>query len=686
MTSSKINLLLACAASAIVSSAAQAQVALPTVELRGAGASSVQNVLVQTGNCIGRPGTGLNKLGVKDNTFKTIAPGKYAPAASTSAQPQAASTNPTVDCATSYVIQPNFQMKYISTGSGDGRTMWKNFASAGVLDGSTGQQNPFNATPTNPSEWGNLQFAFSDAPLSAAEKGTYDTNAKPSAGNGIQFPLFVVPITFAYNPVYGKKTTGSTTVDLTFAVKVPGKINNVVAGGLKLSADAYCKIFNGEITNWNDPALKALNSSTSLMNSADVAARWTNEGVPIRLVGRADKSGSTDIFTRALNAQCGSHVTTNKFAKNAESLPFDNTSSIDIRNLDTTSLYYNLSPSSKFAGTIQSLSGLVSDKNGKTCNYTELTSGICNTGTTTTEFATASGNTINNYAGLFLVASGSGNVAAAILGNGSNSNVLLPSTYDSTITLNGRFGYVSSDNVVPAPSKLLHSAALQQGGTGLTYKMPTPADALKAFGSALPPETTSASGAYDATDGRTLGSVDPFKAIDSVTNPATAVDRANPVHWGAVIYNPNTSANLANPTLGYPLTGVTFMLTSTCFKPETGANPNVNAKRFGIVEMISLAFGQVTKDSSNFALSANTFKGTGTTVLGVITQANLGLVPTAWQNAIKDSFLKKPSSTTLAAKQLWIQDSLPTTASDLDATAAASDSHDNPTCPAGLGA
>ena len=84
MTSSKINLLLACAASAIVSSAAQAQVALPTVELRGAGASSVQNVLVQTGNCIGRPGTGLNKLGVKDNTFKTIAPGKYAPAASTS--------------------------------------------------------------------------------------------------------------------------------------------------------------------------------------------------------------------------------------------------------------------------------------------------------------------------------------------------------------------------------------------------------------------------------------------------------------------------------------------------------------------------------------------------------------------------------------------------------------------------
>lgn len=695
MTSSKINLLLACAASAIVSSAAQAQVALPTVELRGAGASSIANVLPQSANCIGRPASGLNKLGGKDGTLKTVATGLYQPTAPST-------TNPTIDCSTSYEIQPDSQLKYLSTGSGDGRKMWRTFNTNAVLKGSTnGAFNPFNQDYIDPttglpysnsaaSVWPNLQFAFSDSPLPKTEADEYTTKAFPTAGAAIQFPLYVLPIAFAYNPVYGKKTTGSGTVDLTFNVKVPGKINNQVAGGLKLSADAYCKIFNGEITNWNDAALKTLNSNTSLGNAADTAGRWTTEGAPIRLVGRADKSGSTDIFTRALNAQCASHVsTTLKYAKPAESLPYDNGSAIDIRNLDSTSLYFPTSATSNFSGTTQSLSGLVSDKNGKTCLYSELdtTSGsptinTCTAATLTNDAAVSGGNTVNAYPGLFTVASGSGNVATAVRGTGTNA--LIPSTVDATIVLNGRLGYISTDNVFPAPSKVLFSAALQQGGTGTVYKMPTPIDAVKAFGTVLPPETTATSGAYDATDTRTLGSVDPFKAVDSVTNPATAVDRANPTHWGAVIYNPNAGAsNLANPAVGYPLTGVTFMLTSTCFKPETGANPNVNAKRFAIVELISLNFGQVTKDSLNASVSTNTFKGTGTSGLGIVTKSNIGLVSTAWQNAIKDSFLKKPTAAGLVAKQLWIQDTLPTTASDLDATAAASDSHDNPTCATG---
>lgn len=703
MTSSKINLLLACAASAIVSSAAQAQVLLPQVELNGAGASSVADVLPRAANCVGRPAAGFNKLGNKDGTLKTVAPGLYQPAAPTSAQPAAGSTNPTVDCSSAYEIQPDFQAKYISTGSGDGRKMWRTFNTNAVLKGSSnGAFNPFNADygalNTDPSVWTNLQFAFSDAPLPKAELDEYNTKAAPSAGAAIQFPLYVLPVAFAYNPVYGKKTTGTGTVDLTFKVKVPGKINNLVAGGLRMSADAYCKIFNGEITNWNDPVLKTLNGNTDLRDTVnDTATRWTAEGAPIRLVGRADKSGTTDIFTRALTAQCGGRTATAlKFVKAAESLPFNNGSAIDIRNLDATSVYFPASGASNFAGTIQSLSGLVSDKTGKTCLYTELdttpgspTINTCTAAVLTNDKAVSGGNTVNAYPGLFTVASGSGNVATAILGTGANS--LITSTVDSSIALNGRLGYIGADFVFPSPSRTLHSAALQQGGTGTAYKMPTPTDAVKAFGTVLAPQSTASSGAYDTTDARTLGANDPFAAI-SGTNPATPVDRANPTHWAAVIYNPNVAvtSTLAAPALGYPLTGVTFFLTSTCFKKTAGSNPNVNAKRFGIVELISLHFGQVTKDSSNFSLNANTFKGVGATNLGIIAKSNIGLVSAGWQNAIKETFLKSSAQLSggvkLGTRNLWIQDSLPTTASDLDATAGASDSHDNPTCAAVTGA
>ena len=54
---------------------------------------------------------------------------------------------------------------------------------------------------------------------------------------------------------------------------------------LKLSRDAYSKIFLGQISNWNDPAIAATNEGVQLPD------------LPIAVVVRADSSGTTYVFT-----------------------------------------------------------------------------------------------------------------------------------------------------------------------------------------------------------------------------------------------------------------------------------------------------------------------------------------------------------------------------------------------------
>jgi phosphate transport system substrate-binding protein len=58
---------------------------------------------------------------------------------------------------------------------------------------------------------------------------------------------------------------------------------------LKLSGDVLAKIYEGKITKWNDPAIAALNSGTSLPSQ---------KIVPVR---RVDASGDTFIFTSLLS-------------------------------------------------------------------------------------------------------------------------------------------------------------------------------------------------------------------------------------------------------------------------------------------------------------------------------------------------------------------------------------------------
>lgn len=71
-------------------------------------------------------------------------------------------------------------------------------------------------------------------------------------------------------------------------INIPG----IKTGALKLDADAVCRIYMGEIKNWNDPKIKELNPKLNLPASE------------ITVVHRSDGSGTTAIFTDYLSDVC----------------------------------------------------------------------------------------------------------------------------------------------------------------------------------------------------------------------------------------------------------------------------------------------------------------------------------------------------------------------------------------------
>ncbi|MGC1301591.1 MAG: substrate-binding domain-containing protein [Caulobacteraceae bacterium] len=105
--------------------------------------------------------------------------------------------------------------------------------------------------------------------------------AKPLYGPLIQFPASIDPVAVTFNPKFGTSSTF-----------------NIQNGGvLELSKAAYCGIFTGSITDWNNATLTALNGGVSLTGGVSVT---------INMFGRSDSSGTTSIFTRHLATVCGS--------------------------------------------------------------------------------------------------------------------------------------------------------------------------------------------------------------------------------------------------------------------------------------------------------------------------------------------------------------------------------------------
>jgi phosphate transport system substrate-binding protein len=108
---------------------------------------------------------------------------------------------------------------------------------------------------------GTADFGGSDSPLNATEQPQADSRCK--TGPAIHLPTVVGPIAIAYN------------------------LSGV--SDLQLKPATIAQIFAGKITKWDDPAIKADNSSASLPSTA------------ILTVHRSDGSGTTDNFTNFLS-------------------------------------------------------------------------------------------------------------------------------------------------------------------------------------------------------------------------------------------------------------------------------------------------------------------------------------------------------------------------------------------------
>ena len=639
--------------------------------IHGAGSTAVQNVLVRVFNCLGTPaqlGNGQPGQSAAAGTQSKVAPGAFAGAIPMTCNNTSSNVNYTGGSST-YEIQPQsaavaanvaniatgtevgFAGKYVGTGSGFGRKIWYWFGD--VFDGGNNANavahvtNTFNTVGTD-NRWSHVQYAFSDAPIAQSDLATYDTagNAKTYAGPAIQFPLFILPVAIAYDTEYGINKAGHA---MTLNVQNNSVFGSLTIASLHLNPQTYCGIFNGDITNWNDPQLKALNKKVALFDPVnDTATRWATDGAPIRLVGRLDNSGTTDVFTRHLAAVCSTAAYVpvnatagaNKYLHNAESLPWDNTQNggVDYSLVRSDSNYKAANNGgSKVAGTTNMVSG---DWFNGTAIVNQQVNGAA------TLSAAPNG---NKGSGLFTVTNGGGNVQKLL--------VLAPDYSLNGVLLNGKIGYISADFVQPSvDSKGGIVGATLQNSAG-AFVAPTIANGIKAFGTILPPETTDTTGAYHAgSDTRTVN------LEGSGTGVAT---RTNPIAWTDVLYVTNSAqTTLATPAAGYPITGTTQFFGYTCYANQG----NLEA----VANLLGTLVGAVKKDSTGAAITPTTFSLSSATTPGIIDQSNIGIVPAAWQKAIANTFLSSTSdvSTALGTSPLYIASGLVSTSKTVKAVKA----------------
>jgi phosphate transport system substrate-binding protein len=114
---------------------------------------------------------------------------------------------------------------------------------------------------------GATAFAGSDSPFDSDELPKATQRCQSGGGDLVQIPNYISPIAIIYN------------------------LSGV--DSLQLSPDVTAKIFRGEITKWNDPAIAADNPGADLPDT-DITA-----------VHRSDESGTTANFTDYLHEAAG---------------------------------------------------------------------------------------------------------------------------------------------------------------------------------------------------------------------------------------------------------------------------------------------------------------------------------------------------------------------------------------------
>lgn len=290
-------------------------------DIFGGGASVPAPYARQTFDCYANP-TDLIIAGTPPQ-FEQIAPFNY-------------TGKPAQNCATQHITTKETTW-YVSTSAGPG--ILAVFGHDPTFFGFVNQGD----TEYFPS----VQYALSTTPLGTNDLGVYNNGGTETQGKSsitvsapggpgctsgsknpypnplqcygplVQFPFAITPIAFAYNSTY-EKWTNSNGQETNYHFNIQYTRQDA-SGGLRLSPTTYCKIFNGLITNWNDPALTADNGGVSLEDPNDPASKsaWS---VPLQIVGRSDSSGATSIFTRHLANVCAG-VSGNQYTTGTSTLP-----------------------------------------------------------------------------------------------------------------------------------------------------------------------------------------------------------------------------------------------------------------------------------------------------------------------------------------------------------------------------
>lgn len=147
--------------------------------------------------------------------------------------------------------------------------------------------------------------------------------------------------------------------------------------------------------------------------------------------------------------------------------------------------------------------------------------------------------------------------------------------------------------------------------------------------------TSNAAGVYTNTDTR-------------VDRNGNTLQRETPFAWYDALYatgNPG-GKTLADPGVGYPITGTTQFYGYTCYTPRN---------REHVVNFLGWDYDGVTQDSTGTNRSG-VFTNSST---GLLARSNIGAMPAAWKNAAVQTFLTNSNQTALGQRlgdlNLWIQ-------------------------------
>jgi len=411
---------------------------------------------------------------------------------------------------------------YISTGSGSGilgvfshdpKTFWGEVNTNGPQyfpevyfgnsDAGLGTTD-INAYNNGSSSYCQGSTCINIATPGAESCGSGSTNPYPNPlqcyGPEVQFPLSIDPVAI----IYTNAGTYEKTYDPQNGKEIDYHLNVATGnkyGGLRLSVGSLCGIYNGQITNWNDPSLTADNGGTSLEDPNDLtpASKWSVNLIP---VARSDSSGTTSITTRHLAAVCASYGY-NLYTTGATTISGAGAGSI-VGNT------YNVD-NPNWPGVDQVGKITLSPNSAGVAQYVAFTQTPANEGNT------------------------------------CGSNVKLQTGYSDCIQ-QGRVGYDGGDYVLPYVNEsqtntyALYSAALQNYNG--QWETVSPKGANIAFGSIQPPQTSS-NGKYCAT----------CTSFGMRNNPLDWVEGLSP---SEPLANPTASD-------AYPLVGTTQMETYTCF-------------------------------------------------------------------------------------------------------------------------